>query len=101
MIVGYWNLSKVIAPRVIGDHYSAEEVTLLDSKAMSVACYQRRLYCKERVSGKGLSLTSLKEWWLPPHLMHPTKPPSCIYIEKTPEKCCIGCHNSQGVWEGV
>jgi len=95
----------VIAPRVIpmaeGGHYHAEEVTPLDSNATLVARYQRRSYCRKRVSEKGLALTWLKGWWLLPHLMHPTKPPDCIYVEKTPEQCCLGSHNSQRVWEGV
>ena len=59
--MGYKNLNKVIAPRVIpmaeGGHYHAEETTCLDSKAMSVAHCQRRSYCREKVSEKGLALT--------------------------------------------
>ena len=85
-------------PRI---HYRAEGVTHLDNRVTSVARYQRRLYYREWTSGKGLALTWLKGWWLSPHLMHPIKPPSCIYVEKTPEQCCLGCPNSQGIWEGV
>ena len=33
--------------------------------------------------------------------MHLTKLPSHIYVEKTPEQCCLGCHNSQKTWEGI
>ena len=59
--VGYMNLNKVIAPRVIPmaerGHYRTEEVTPSDSKATSVAHYHRRSYCRERVSKKRLALT--------------------------------------------
>ena len=61
-----------------GGYYRAEEVTRLNSKATLVARYQRMSYCRERVMGRGLALIWLKRWWLPPHLMHPTKPPSFI-----------------------
>ena len=40
-----------------GGHYRANEVTPLDSKVTSVARYQRRSYCREKVSEKGLALT--------------------------------------------
>ena len=43
----------------------------------------------------------IEGWWLKPHLMHPTKPPGYIYVEKTPEQCCLSYQNSQGIWEGV
>ena len=43
----------------------------------------------------------MTEGMVPSHLMHPTKPPSCIYVEKISEQCCLGCRNSQEVWEGV
>ena len=33
--------------------------------------------------------------------MHPTKFSGRIYVEKTPEQCCLGCHNSQKIWEGA
>ena len=33
--------------------------------------------------------------------MHPTKPLDRIYVEKTPEQCCLGCRNSQKTWKGV
>ena len=33
--------------------------------------------------------------------MHSTKPPGCIYVEKTSEQCCLGCPNSQGAWKDV
>ena len=103
--MGYMNLNKVMAPRVIPmaerGHYRTEEVTPSDSKATSVAHYHRRSYCRERVSKKRLALTWLKGWWLPPHLMHLTKSPNCIYVEKTPKQYCLGCCNSQGIWEGV
>ena len=78
-----------------GSHYRVEEVTRSDNKATPVARYQRKSYCRERVLEKGLALTWLNGWWLPPHLMHPTKPPGCIYVEKTSEQCCLGCSNSQ------
>ena len=68
-----------------GGHYCAKEVTPSNSKATLVARYQRRSYYRERASEKRLALTLLKGWWLPPHLMHLTKPPAYIYVEKTPE----------------
>ena len=40
-----------------GGHYLVEEVAPSDSKATSVAHYQRRSYCRERASEKGLALT--------------------------------------------
>ena len=43
-------------------------------------------------------MSCLKGWKLPPHLLHPTKPSSCIYVEKTPEQYCLGSHNSWKVW---
>ena len=52
--MGYKNLNKVFAPRVIP---MADEVTHLYNKATSVARYQRKSYCRERVSKKGLALT--------------------------------------------
>ena len=59
--MGYGNLNKVIAPRVIpmakGGYYRAEEVTPSDSNAMLVARYQRRSYWKKRVLEKRLALT--------------------------------------------
>ena len=64
-------------------HYRAEEAISLNSKATLVARHQGKLYYRERVSEKGLALTWLKGWWMPPHLMHPTKPSDCIYVEKT------------------
>jgi len=86
---------------VRGGHYHAEEVTRSDNKATLVARYQRRSYYRERAPGMGLALTWLKGWWLPPHLMHPTKPPGCIYVKKTSEQYCLGCPNSQKAWESV
>ena len=100
--VGYRNSSNVIAPHVIPiakkDCYLAEEATPSNCKSTSIACHQRRSYCTERVSGKGLALTWLKSWWLPSHLMHSTKPPGYIYVEKIPEQCCLDCRDSQGDW---
>ena len=100
--VGYRNSSNVIAPHVIPiakkDCYLAEEATPSNCKSTSIACHQRRSYCTERVSGKGLALTWLKSWWLPSHLMHSTKPHGYIYVEKIPEQCCLGCRDSQGDW---
>ena len=59
--VRYRNSNNVIAPRVIPmaeeDYYPAEEATTLDCKSMSIACHQRRSYCTERASRKGLALT--------------------------------------------
>ena len=66
-----------------------------------MARYQRKSYHKKRASGRRLSLTWLKGWWLPSHLMHPTKPTDCIYVEKIPKQCYLSCPNSQGVWKGV
>ena len=43
-------------------------------------------------------MSCLKGWKLPPHLLHPTKPYNCIYVEKTPEQYCLGSHNSWKVW---
>ena len=101
--VGYRNSSNVIAPHVIPiaekDCYLAEEATPLNCKSTSIARHQRRSYYTERASGKGLALTWLKSWWLPPHLMHPTKPPDCIYVEKNPEQCCLGYRDSQEDWD--
>ena len=71
-------------------YYHAKEATHSDSKATSVAHYQRRSCCWEKVSERGIALTWLEGRWLPPHSMHPTKPPNCIYVEKTPELCCLG-----------
>ena len=68
-----------------GVHYCVAAATHSDSKATSVAHYQRKSYSRERVSGRGLALTWLKGWWLPLHLIHPTKSPSYIYVKKTPE----------------
>ena len=100
--VGYRNSSNVIAPHVIPiakkDCYLAKEATPSNCKSTSIACHQRRSYCTKRVSRKGLALTWLKSWWLPSHLMHSTKPPSYIYVEKIPEQCCLGCRDSQGDW---
>ena len=100
--VGYRNSSNVIAPHVIPiaekDCYLAEEATPLNCMSTSIARHQRRSYCTERVSGKGLALTWLKSWWLPSHLMHSTKPPGYIYVEKIPEQCYLGCRDSQGDW---
>ena len=53
-IVGYKNLNKVFVPHVIP---MTEEVTCSKNKATSVACYQRRSYCRERASGRRLTLT--------------------------------------------
>ena len=59
--MGYGNLNKVIAPRVIpmaeGGHYRAEEVTPSNSNATSVTRYQRRSYSREKDSARGLVLT--------------------------------------------
>ena len=79
----------------------SEEIAPLDNKAASVARCQGRSYCWERVSKRGLALTWLKGWWLPPHLMRSTKSPGCIYVEKISKQCCFGCRNSEGVWECV
>ena len=38
-----------------GGHYHTEEVTRSDSKATSVACYQKRSYYREKVSKRGLN----------------------------------------------
>lgn len=67
----------------------------------SVTHYQRRLHCKGRVSGRRSVLSCLKGWKLPLHLLHPTKLYGCIYIEKTPEQCYLGSHNSQKVWGNI
>ena len=40
-----------------GGHYRVEEVTPSDSKATSMARYQKKSYCRERYSEKGLALT--------------------------------------------
>ena len=100
--VGYENSNNVIAPRVIPmakeDCYPTEKATPSDCKSTSIECHQRRSYYIERVSRKGLVLTWLKRWWLPPHLMHSTKPLGCIYVEKIPEQCCLDCRDSQGDW---
>ena len=84
-----------------GGHYYVEEVTRSDSKATSVTRYQRRSYCRERISRRGLALTWLEGWWLPPHLMYLTKLPDCIYVEKISEQFCLDCPNSPETWEGV
>ena len=103
IIMGYRNSSKVIMPRVIPmveeGHYHAKKVTPSDSKA--IARHKGKLHCRERTLEKGLALTWLRVWWLPPHLMHSTKLPGCIYMDKTPEQCYLGCHNSQEVWKSV
>ena len=78
-----------------------EEATRSDSKVMSVAHYQRRSHSRERASGRGLALTLLEGWWLPPYLMYLTKPLDCIYVEKALEQCCLGRPNLPGAWEGV
>jgi len=51
--------------------------------------------------GEGVSSDMTEGIVAASHLMHPTKPPDCIYVKKTLEQCCLGCRNSQGVWEGV
>ena len=40
---------------------------------------------------------------MPPHLMHPTKPPGRIYVEKTPKQCfLVATHRRFGkVFEGT
>ena len=38
-------------------HYHTEEATPSDSKATSIVHYQGKLYCRERVSEKGVALT--------------------------------------------
>ena len=59
--VGYRNLNKVIASRVIPMSQGAIIVPRRSHpqivKATSVARYQRRSYCRERVSKKELALT--------------------------------------------
>ena len=50
--MGYKNLNKVFVPRVIP---MAEEVTRSKNKATSMARYQGRSYCRERVSGRRVS----------------------------------------------
>ena len=42
-----------------------------------------------------------KEKLLPPYWMHYNYFSSRIYVEKTPEQCCINYHNSQKTKEGV
>ena len=51
--------------------------------------------------GGELTLIWLKRWWLPSHLMHPTKPPGCIYVEKILKQYCLGCPDLQRADEGV
>ena len=85
-----------VIPVVEEGHYHAEEATPLDSKATSITRHQGKSYCRERTSEKGLALTWLRDWWLPPHLMHPTKPLGCIYVEKTPEQCYLSCRTHKG-----
>ena len=52
--MGHKNLGKVPVPRVVS---MVEEATRSDSKATSVARYQKRSYGRERVSKQGLALT--------------------------------------------
>ena len=42
-----------------------------------------------------------KEKLLPPHWMHYSYSSGRIYVEKAPEQCCLGYHNSQKAKEGV
>ena len=42
-----------------------------------------------------------KEKLLPPHWMHYNYSSGRIYVEKAPEQCCLGYHNSQKAKEGV
>ena len=46
-----------IIPVAEEDHYHTEEATPSDSKATSIVRYQGKLYCRERVSEKGVALT--------------------------------------------
>ena len=105
---GIHKFNKVTVPRVI---FKADDATsmlrrpypwMAKSKrralTTSVAYYQKRSHCRGRASGMRIVLSCLKGWKLPPHLLHPTKPSSCIYVEKTPEQYCLGSHNSWKVW---
>ena len=63
----------------------------------SVVHYHRRSHCRGKASRRRSVLSCLKGWKLQPHLLHPTKPSGCIYVNKTPEQCYLGSRNSQKV----
>ena len=108
---GIQKLNKVIMPCVISEAEEANAVprepysrTVRSGRralATSMAHHHKRSDCRGRVAERRLVLTCLKGWYLPPHLMHPTKSLGHIYVEKSPEQCCLGCRNSQKIWEGV
>ena len=105
--MGY-KFNKITVPRVISEVEDATSMPRRPYPQMarpkmralttSVTHCQRRLHYRGRVSRRRSVLSFLKGWKLPPHLLHPTKPYNCIYVEKTPEQYCLGSHNSWKVW---
>ena len=67
----------------------------------SVVHYHRRSHSRGNASRRRSVLSCLKEWKLPPYLLHPTIPSNCIYVKKTSEQCYLGSRNSRKVWGNV